>query len=95
MLREVEPLGLCRQVAQAFAERRSLGIEIDKDQVEPFFGPHRGKTKLPGSKSYAVELGGDEQRAVEPVSPTVIAAAKQLAVAASGGGGPARWRQTL
>ena len=84
---EIELLGLGGQFAQRLAQRAGLGIEIDEDQVEPFFEANRDEAEVFGIEIFdAIEFGGDEQSAVEAVGPAVVAAAEEFAVSAAGGG---------
>ena len=63
-----------------------IGIEIYEDEIEPFLGAHRGQREIFCAKIlHAFDLGGAEQRAVERISPAVIAAAEEFARAAAFG----------
>src|SRR6202795_4552382 len=84
---EGELLRLGGQFAQRLAQRAGLGIEIHEDEVEPFFDANRDEAEVFGIKIFdAIEFGGDEQSAVEAVSPAVVGAAEEFAVSAAGGG---------
>jgi len=82
-----ELLGLDGQFAQTFAQRAGLGIEIDENEVGPFFDANRDEPEVFGIKIFdTIEFGGDEQSAVEAVGPAVVAAAEEFPVSAAGGG---------
>src|ERR1700687_3201780 len=84
---EIELLRLGGQFAQRLAQRAGLGIKIDKDEVEPFFDANQKEAEVFGIKILgAVEFGGDEQSAVEAVSPAVVAATEEFAVSTARGG---------
>ncbi len=86
---KTKAFGLRGKVAQALDQRFGSGIKIDEDQIEPFFGPHRSQRKFFGIEtSLPFKFRGADERAVKPVGPAVIAAAKELARTASLGRRP-------
>ena len=67
-------------------ERARLGIEIDEDEVEPFFEANRNEAEFLGIEIFdTIKFRGNEQSAVEAVGPAMVAAAEELAIAAAGG----------
>jgi len=81
---KIKLLCLPRQFAQAIAQRRRRGIQIHKDEVEPFLNFHRHQSKIFGPEILdALDIGGADEPAIQAIGPAVIAAAEDFARAAS------------
>ena len=77
---KTKTLRLIGKVSETFQQWFGLGIKVDEDKIGPLFGPHRSQRKFFGIEAgLAFEFRRADQRPVQPIGPSVIAAAKQLA----------------
>src|SRR5580704_4156659 len=81
---KIEAFYLLWKYAQTLHQRLGVGIQVDENQVEPLLNPHRCQRESVRTEiMLAFELGSSDQGSIQPVSPTVVAAAKELARTAS------------
>src|SRR5579862_4579670 len=79
-LAERKFLGLHRKRSQTRPQRWGMRIKIHKHEIEPFLDAHWNERELLRTKSLeAFDLGRADERTVEVIGPSVIAAAKKFA----------------
>src|ERR1700690_2337076 len=86
---KIETLQLLWEYVQTLQQWLGIRIAVDEDQVEPLLGAHRRQREVPrGEAKLAFEPGSADQRAIEPICPTVIPATEKLAGTAAFSGRP-------
>src|SRR3954451_23680243 len=81
---EPEVVGLLREFAEAFQQRLGVRVKIHEDQVRPLLCAYTLQGKLGGVEpGLAFEFRGGNKASIQPVGPSVIAAAKYFPRATS------------
>src|SRR5580692_501331 len=81
---KIEAFYLLWKYAQAHCQGLGIGIQVYENQVEPLLNAYRCQGESVRTEiMLALEFGSADQGSIQPVGPTVVAAAEELARTAS------------